>query len=182
MVLVRAANGKVVAGGTITARVPSATLTGPVPVRPAAGAAAATAGGASATATATMTLADGGSLVDRTPITLIRKTTRVALRTDVLFAPGSASLSRAGVIALRKVAARISGSRQVRCEGHTDNEGDDAADQQLALGRATAVCKLIGQHVRKKVVVSLGETRPVASNATPTGRAKNRRVEVTITN
>ena len=64
--------------------------------------------------------------------------------------------------------------------GHTDSVGSSKYNYGLGLRRARAVRdKLIGFGVNPKrlKVISYGETRPAASNATPEGRAKNRRVE-----
>lgn len=68
----------------------------------------------------------------------------------------------------------------VNVEGHTDNVGNDAANMTLSTARAKA-CQ---DYLIKKGVTAdrityqgLGETQPVADNATPEGREKNRRVE-----
>ncbi|GAB4494828.1 MAG: hypothetical protein OHK0019_22220 [Saprospiraceae bacterium] len=64
--------------------------------------------------------------------------------------------------------------------GHTDNAGDENANMSLSERRAYACYLYL---LRKDVAISrisyvgYGETRPVASNATATGRAQNRRVE-----
>ena len=104
------------------------------------------------------------------------------LSADVLFDFGSAVVKAEGVHQLQKLARQLSGSTKAQCDGHTDNVGGTTFDQQLGLDRAKAVCAIIKTHVRKTAVRSFGETRPVASNATEGGRARNRRVEVTIFN
>ncbi|MBW3567458.1 MAG: OmpA family protein [Proteobacteria bacterium] len=67
--------------------------------------------------------------------------------------------------------------------GHTDSTGGDTYNQQLSERRAASV----GQYLRKEgvsmdrmVIIGYGESRPVASNETPEGRAQNRRVELTL--
>ena len=67
--------------------------------------------------------------------------------------------------------------------GHTDSTGSDAFNQTLSENRARTVMNyLISQGVPAARLRSqgFGETMPVASNDTPDGRAKNRRVEIKI--
>lgn len=72
---------------------------------------------------------------------------------------------------------------QVTVEGHTDSTGSDAYNQKLSERRAKAVVKYLQQSVgvdgSKLTAVGYGESKPVASNDTAEGRAKNRRVEFT---
>jgi outer membrane protein OmpA-like peptidoglycan-associated protein len=68
-------------------------------------------------------------------------------------------------------------------EGHTDSTGTDATNQKLSLERATAVktfLKTQGVDEARITATGIGSERPVAPNATPEGRAKNRRVEIVI--
>ncbi len=68
-------------------------------------------------------------------------------------------------------------------EGHTDNKGRRRFNKRLGLKRANAVKDyLIKQGVKKEKlrVVSHGEKRPVASNRSVSGRAKNRRVVIEL--
>ncbi|MEO9614241.1 MAG: OmpA family protein [Nitratireductor sp.] len=65
--------------------------------------------------------------------------------------------------------------------GHTDSTGDDNYNLNLSQRRASSVAGyLSGQGVdpRRFAIVGLGETQPIASNATAAGRAQNRRVEI----
>jgi outer membrane protein OmpA-like peptidoglycan-associated protein len=67
--------------------------------------------------------------------------------------------------------------------GHTDNVGDGDYNQRLSERRATAAARyLVSQGVSGERVATrgLGETEPVASNDTESGRDANRRVEVAI--
>jgi len=67
--------------------------------------------------------------------------------------------------------------------GHTDSTGSDAFNQTLSENRARTVANyLITKGVSAARIRSqgFGETMPVADNATPEGRAKNRRVEIKI--
>ncbi|MBM3475563.1 MAG: hypothetical protein FJX75_20045 [Armatimonadetes bacterium] len=67
----------------------------------------------------------------------------------------------------------------VRVEGHTDSDGDDAYNLDLSKKRAQAVgdyLKTYTEDPNQIVTVGLGEKKPVASNSTAEGKAKNRRV------
>lgn len=67
--------------------------------------------------------------------------------------------------------------------GHTDDVGSDELNMKLSKARAEAVAKaLIERGVKEEqlIIEYYGETRPIATNATPEGRAQNRRVEMTI--
>ena len=72
----------------------------------------------------------------------------------------------------------------IEVEGHTDNVGEAAYNEQLGLERAETVKRyLYAQHqvpLHKINVISYGEDKPVAPNTTRTGRAQNRRVVVRI--
>lgn len=68
-------------------------------------------------------------------------------------------------------------------EGHTDSVGSDSFNQDLSVRRAQAVANgLISRGVaaQRIMVWGYGKTRPIASNDTDLGRARNRRVEITI--
>jgi outer membrane protein OmpA-like peptidoglycan-associated protein len=67
--------------------------------------------------------------------------------------------------------------------GHTDSDGSDSYNYDLSQRRAGSVAQyLTSQQVNpgRLGVQGLGESRPIASNATPDGKALNRRVEIVI--
>lgn len=102
----------------------------------------------------------------------------------VTFAPGSAEIDPASAVAL-DVAADPIREREIRVaiEGHTDSTGADAENQALSLARAEAVRRYLvrkGVPPERLLVRGLGAADPVASNATPDGRARNRRVELEV--
>ena len=71
----------------------------------------------------------------------------------------------------------------IEVAGHTDNTGSDQYNQQLSERRANAVAAYLKtRDVRpdRIITVGAGETHPVASNDTPDGRQRNRRVELTL--
>lgn len=68
--------------------------------------------------------------------------------------------------------------------GHTDNVGSAAYNQTLSERRAQSVANVLinrGVQPQRIITSGMGFTQPVASNATPEGRARNRRVELRIT-
>ncbi|WP_439272238.1 OmpA family protein [Pseudochrobactrum sp. HB0163] len=71
----------------------------------------------------------------------------------------------------------------VDIKGHTDSTGSASYNQQLSQRRALSVGNyLSGQGIdgRRFAIMGFGSSQPVASNATPAGRAQNRRVEIEI--
>ncbi|WP_242395294.1 OmpA family protein [Anaeromyxobacter oryzisoli] len=109
----------------------------------------------------------------------------VQLKNDILFDTGSAVLKPEAVDQLSKlgdIIAKYSDDR-VRVEGYTDSSGSKKRNEELSLRRAAAVKEVLaGRGVQEKQITALGmgDTRPVADNATADGRAKNRRVELHI--
>jgi len=72
---------------------------------------------------------------------------------------------------------------RVRVEGHTDNQGKDAANLDLSARRARAVVKYLvtkGVAAARLEAQGFGPSRPIADNKTVEGRAKNRRVEFSV--
>ena len=115
----------------------------------------------------------------------------VSLPGDVLFDFDKASIRQSAVPTLEKVAgaARATGERPIRVDGHTDAVGTPAYNQKLSLARADAVAGwLRGAGIAPARIGSAGHgaTQPVAPNKTPAGaddpagRQKNRRVTVTF--
>jgi len=103
----------------------------------------------------------------------------------VQFATGTSNLTAAAREGLARFAGIVASYPGLRfmVEGHTDNQGSVTANNELSLRRAIAVRDyLIGQGVAASSidVAGLGPSRPVADNATPDGRARNRRVEIIV--
>ena len=117
---------------------------------------------------------------------------RVTIGTDILFTPGSATLSAAGEKALSKIAddlKREYAGMRVRVYGYTDsdpivktkNKWQD--NLELSLNRSAAVTRFLqSKGVTKDRIetVGMGDTHFVASNANKDGKAKNRRVEIVV--
>ena len=67
--------------------------------------------------------------------------------------------------------------------GHTDSIGSEAYNLALSERRAQTVVNYLEQRGVSPSIIraqGLGKSSPVASNATPAGRAQNRRVEITV--
>ncbi len=68
-------------------------------------------------------------------------------------------------------------------EGHTDSVGRESTNQRLSESRALSVKDFLvdkGVEEFRLSAVGYGETRPIATNTTVTGRAQNRRVEINL--
>jgi|SRR5688572_6645107 len=103
----------------------------------------------------------------------------------VQFATGTSDLTASAREPLARFAGIVASYPGLRfkVEGHTDNTGSVAANDELSLRRAIAVRDyLIGQGVAASSidVEGLGSSRPVADNSTADGRARNRRVEIVV--
>jgi chemotaxis protein MotB len=111
----------------------------------------------------------------------------------VMFDSGEAELKPAGAAVLRKVAEVLAQhpNLKVHVIGHTDNVPIRAAARhrfpsnwELSTARATAAVRFLteiaGVDPRRLGAVGYGEFRPVADNATSEGRARNRRIAITI--
>ncbi len=102
------------------------------------------------------------------------------------FASGRASLTPAAEVSTRALATYLQsggGKGAIRVEGHTDNQGDAAANQALSQRRAQAVADALvaaGVAASRLQVEGLGQTRPLGDNGSAEGRARNRRVEVVV--
>ncbi|MBD8554162.1 OmpA family protein [Rhizobium sp. CFBP 8762] len=71
----------------------------------------------------------------------------------------------------------------VDVDGHTDSTGSAAYNQGLSERRAASVANYLGSQgidQRRVAIMGYGPTRPVASNASESGRSQNRRVEIQI--
>jgi len=114
----------------------------------------------------------------------------IALASDVLFGFDKAVLRPEAAPALEKVALVIQSFEhsQVTVEGHSDNVGADAYNQELSERRARAVQSWLASHKVTAAIATRGwgESKPVVPNTNPDGtdnpanRQKNRRVEIVV--
>lgn len=103
----------------------------------------------------------------------------------VQFGPGTAGVNATAREALSKFSGIVASYPELRfnVEGHTDNTGSAAMNQELSLERAVTVRDyLIAQGVAASQidVAGLGVTAPIGDNTTTDGRARNRRVEIVV--
>jgi len=113
---------------------------------------------------------------------------RVVFKGDGMFSGGLDTLSPATLAVLGKVAGALSQvGGQVRVLGHTDNQAIATPafpnNQVLSQKRAQSVVQVLlaqGVDAARMQAVGLGDTQPVQDNATPAGRALNRRVEIEV--
>ena len=111
----------------------------------------------------------------------------IVIRGDGLFDPGSAQLSAKVLPLMGRIAEELARTPgQILVTGHTDNQPIRSirypSNWHLSQDRAQAVKDLLATKVKPERIRSegLADTQAVADNATPAGRAKNRRVEITL--
>ncbi|GJL71307.1 MAG: flagellar motor protein MotD [Nitrosomonas sp.] len=112
----------------------------------------------------------------------------IEINASVLFSPGHAQLAENSIQTLRAVAAVVQGhEHEIQVEGHTDNIPIHTlhfpSNWELSTARASSVVRLFignGVNPQRLTAMGYGENRQVASNETPEGRARNRRVTIMI--
>ena len=103
----------------------------------------------------------------------------------ITFAFNSSDVNSQFYSVLDKVAATLNEYNQttVNVAGHTDSVGSDSYNQKLSEQRASSVARYLqsrGVANQRLQTAGYGESRPVDSNETESGRANNRRVEITL--
>jgi len=106
----------------------------------------------------------------------------VVFSVPILFDTARDSLDRVALRLVRAISRDVRHAKRITCEGYTDSRSGSVYNRDLAFRRAKRVCTTLAQlGVRARVrAVSLGESRPSASNRTPNGRRLNRRVLVRV--
>ncbi|MFM1908933.1 MAG: hypothetical protein RLZZ591_2610 [Pseudomonadota bacterium] len=112
---------------------------------------------------------------------------KVSFKSDAFFDYNKATLKPEGQAKLAEFATNIKAAGQdkdpLTAVGHTDSRGSDDYNLRLSLARARSVkTYLVSQGLDAQLISTegRGETEPVADNATDEGRARNRRVDITI--
>jgi chemotaxis protein MotB len=116
----------------------------------------------------------------------------VTMVDKILFKSGEAALTPEGEAMLRKLGGVLqSADKLIEVSGHADNQPieSDRKNQfptnwELSSARATNVVRFLAEKVgikpRRLKAAGYGSSRPVKSNATAVGRAKNRRIEILL--
>lgn len=129
-------------------------------------------------------------LIDQELISITRDEdwVEIEINTSLLFASGSSELEDEALPILRRVADTLKKyPNPIRVEGFTDNLPINTylypSNWELSAARAASVVHLFmnqGVAPERMAAIGYGEYRPVADNATPEGRRKNRRVVLVI--
>jgi len=126
-------------------------------------------------------------MFDREEAQVFREGNDVTLRlVGLSFPSGSASLEAEHYPLMEKVenAINVFPRSQLTIEGHTDSYGGDESNLRLSQARADAVMQYMINALRvpsyRLSATGYGETRPIASNETADGRARNRRIDIVI--
>lgn len=122
-----------------------------------------------------------GAKVERTAQNQIN----VKFDSGILFDVGNSNLKTDAKVALDNFSKILKDypETKVTIEGHTDNTGTKILNKQLSEQRAMSVRNQLsfnGVDGNRMATYGYADDQPVASNATPEGRAQNRRVEIKI--
>lgn len=109
----------------------------------------------------------------------------LSLSGSVLFRSAKSNLLPSAQVKLNQVAKALMSVRErnIIVEGHTDSQGSESYNQGLSQRRANSVRNYLvqqgypGDRIQAQ---GMGEGSPIANNASPEGRANNRRVEIVI--
>lgn len=112
----------------------------------------------------------------------------IEINDSILFPAGQAKLQPASISAMLAIAQVLAESDfPITIEGHTDNlpisTPQFPSNWELSAMRATTVLRLFndgGVGAERLTAIGYGETRPLETNTTPEGRARNRRVSILI--
>ena len=112
----------------------------------------------------------------------------IEINDSILFQPGQARLQTESISAMQAIASVLATSDfPITVEGHTDNipiaTPQFPSNWELSAMRATTVLRLFndgGVGAERLTAIGYGETRPLETNTTVEGRARNRRVSILI--
>ncbi len=110
----------------------------------------------------------------------------VTFPSNITFATDSAEIRPGFYNTLDQVSTSLNRNPQsyIDVVGHTDSTGSDQYNQALSERRASSVANYFrsrGVEPARIAAYGVGETQPIASNTTVSGREQNRRVELRIT-
>lgn len=110
----------------------------------------------------------------------------IVLSADLAFASNSAAVSPRARASIIRLAGQAHGLRgEIHVDGFTDNVGSVASGRVLSQARADAVASILGAAIGPDPALLIvarghGEADPVAPNSDAAGRARNRRVTITL--
>ena len=127
-------------------------------------------------------------LADQLEVNEDATSSHVIIHGDKFYDPGSAEIRPDLIPVINRIAQAINQvPGVVTVSGHTDNVPTKRSlrfpsNYELSLERARGVAALLGQTVQNHAIKAegLADSKPLAPNATPDGRARNRRVEITL--
>jgi len=131
---------------------------------------------------------EGGELGPGVRVVVSEERITLDLGEGVLFDSAKADLKAGAVDILQKVAGMVRDrANEIRVEGHTDTvpirSGQYETNFELSMARAYAVMRRLqesGISPSRLSGVGYGEYRPIADNSTSEGRARNRRIEISL--
>ena len=119
---------------------------------------------------------------------------KVDMVDKILFDPGDAAISKRGEGVLGRVGGVLANiaDKQIHVSGHTDNQPITGkllekypSNWELSMARAMTIVRFLQDTAKvppeRLVATGQGEFHPIASNKTPKGRARNRRIEILLT-
>ncbi len=110
---------------------------------------------------------------------------KLEIPSDISFAVGRADIEPGFRTILDQFAASLNSNptTNIRIIGHTDSTGSDAINNPLSVNRASSVRDYLGSRgvsAQRIAVDGRGSREPVADNGSEQGRARNRRVEIFV--
>lgn len=126
-----------------------------------------------------------GEFFEKMELTIIYEAATTYNLSNLQFESGKAAIKPESYSLLTDLIEimKLKGNMKIEIAGHTDSDGDADANQLLSKQRADAVKNhLISKGVSAERIktIGYGESRPIADNAGPQGKAMNRRTEIRI--
>ncbi len=129
-----------------------------------------------------------GELASLVQVQSSERKVKLVLTEGVLFASGKSDLKEPAKKVLAPIAAELKKlPNDVLIEGHTDNvpikNGKYTSNWELSMARAYSVLQFMqeqGLPAKHLAGIGYGDTRPVGDNSSAEGRAKNRRIEISL--
>jgi outer membrane protein OmpA-like peptidoglycan-associated protein len=114
-----------------------------------------------------------------------KKFNKILLASKIVFNSSSAVIKKSSYKTLKQLAdiANQCTSYNIHVHGHTDTTGRNQLNQRLSKKRAQAVANYLtkkGVNPKHVHAIGHGSSKPVAGNNTSEGRARNRRIELTV--